>query len=387
MTKEKPMEALPFCVVLTYKILENTFAMKLVFGHALSMGFLAVFALSPFGLCLDLQTASASQTSQKNKSIRFWVAHRPENTENNQLMQEFAKRVQERTAGEIEIVFEFDKQESAEGALEKVYVGEKEMSQVPVNRFTEISPQIDVLDLPMIFRSHGHAQKVMDGEIGKELLRGIASGSNDRLNALSFTYSGGVRVIYGVKNLVSLKYIEGTMMRFRSGRMNQDMTDHLGLKFIRSQSQKWFFDGHLNGTIETEEAEINRIAAYQKIAPEAFGKIQSVLETNHSLYLTMIIVNGKFFRELSDKQRSILQQEAQKLAENERALSIQQAVSNRKVLVKAGIKVNQLNGQDMTKLKEISKKGRAKHRRELGSLMNRISAVDSHDEEFISVRH
>ena len=55
---------------------------------------------------------------------------------------------------------------------------------------------MDVLDLPMIFDSHEHAARVLDGRVGERLKEELHKDSDGRLRALGFTYSGGVRHFY-----------------------------------------------------------------------------------------------------------------------------------------------------------------------------------------------
>jgi len=347
---------------------------------------IVLFAVALATLALPMNASIAGTVETSAKKIRFWVPHRPENPFNKRLLDNFSKRVRERSAGSLEVLVEFDMDEHQEGALNRVLVGEKEMSQVAVDRMTRINHKLDVLDMPLMFRGHEHAEKVLDGKIGKELLHAISTGSNGHIKGMGFTYSGGVRVIYGLQNLTSLSDLVGKKMRLRGGRAGQDMMDHLGLKFTFGPYKDWFFKAHLNGEIDAEEVELNRVAAYKSSAPASFAKIQSVLETNHSLYLTALLVNGEFFNSLNAKQKQVLQEEIEKFAKDERNSSIEQAAASRESLMKDGIKINTLSPGDQRTLKKIGAVVRKKYSEELGSLMKRIEAVSSDNRLFLSGR-
>ncbi len=117
-------------------------------------------------------------------------------------------------------------------AVPKVYSGDVEMSQIPINRFIQASQILDVLDMPMMFRDHAHAHIVLDGKIGKNLRNSVAMGSNGNIHGLSFTYSGGWRNVYSTKELKSVSDLKGMKMRTRNGRMGNDAMDGLGVDFF-----------------------------------------------------------------------------------------------------------------------------------------------------------
>ena len=130
----------------------------------------------------------------------------------------------------------------------------------------------------------------------------------------------------------------------------------------------------LNGELDAEEAEINRIATYRRLSPEMVKTIKSVLETSHSLYLTTLVINGDVFDQLPEKHQQVLLKEADRLAKKERALSIRQEAEAKAQLAAEGIDFVSLSPSDQERLERICQEIRDKHRDELGDWQQAIRA-------------
>ena len=338
-----------------------------------------LFMIGLMACGLFFAPADARASDAKHK-FNFLVAHKPDNADHLQLIREFARRVKAGTAGNVAIELSFSDaspQRTLGRAMRQVYAGDVEMSQIPVNRFLEVSQELDVLDMPMMFRSHAHAHMVLDGEIGRDLMATVNRGSNGRVRGLAFTYSGGWRNIYSLKAIDSLADLQGMSMRVRSSRMNTEAMEHLGVDFFKELRWRQFYKKHMNGSLGAEEAETNRIMSYRAAVPEMVKKIDTVLETNHSLYLTMITINGAAMDRLSKEEQAVLQREANWLAQEERALSIRQEQEGKKVLAKEGITFRDISAADRKQLEAIAAKMYKKYDRQLGHWIRRIKAVDA----------
>jgi TRAP-type C4-dicarboxylate transport system substrate-binding protein len=328
----------------------------------------------------------AGAAEQQPVRLDFVIAHKPDNTENVRLIEDFAKRVKERTKGAVEILPSALKPtrdeefaNSHEVALGKVYTGEAAMSQISVKKFSDISPDIDVLDMPLVFRTHEQAARVLDGDIGARLREGVRTGSNGSLRGLAFTYSGGFRDIYSTKEITSVTDLKGMKMRIRSARSGRDAMAFLGINFFsfppgNDITANWI-QRHSDAEGLAEEAELNRIVTYKKRQPEMVGHIKTVLETKHSLYLTLVTIHGPVFDKLSKEQQDILQAEAARLAKEERELSIRQEKTAKAELEKAGVRFVRMSKADQAVLDEMAAKVRSKYQGELGTWFAAIDAA------------
>ncbi|MBI1363993.1 MAG: hypothetical protein GC134_08405 [Proteobacteria bacterium] len=323
---------------------------------------------------------SASAAEQAVRKLEFVMAHKPENVENVKLIEKFADRVRERTHGELDIsvfapsAYSPDFQQ----ALDEVYLGKTAMSQIAIKYFLPISQDLDVLDMPMLFKSHEHAAKVLDGRIGQDLRQSVYDGSNGRVRGLSFTYSGGFRDVYSTKDIHSVAELKGQKMRLRGGRFSLDAMDQLGLQYVYTPlyDDAGWAKMHSTGDIQAEEAEVNRIATYKYRHPEVAKSIKTVLETHHSLYLTMIVFNGPMFASLTPDQQNIVQEEAQTLALQERALSIQQEQDSKAQMAAEGVKFVSMSPADRQELEQMGNRVQAKYHHTLGKWIDAIKAAE-----------
>ena len=88
--------------------------------------------------------------------------------------------------------------------LDLMEQGKIEMSQMYTTWLAEdIEHDMLALEMPFIFEDHEHATRVLEGDVGEELLDKITEKSNVR--GMAFTYSGGFRNIITDKPVTSLK--------------------------------------------------------------------------------------------------------------------------------------------------------------------------------------
>jgi len=334
--------------------------------------------IKKFSALVVAATLLSPLSAEAARKMSFVMAHKPENIENVKLIENFANKVRERTNGEIDISL-FMPPESADfqRALDEVYLGKSEFSQIATKHFLPVSQDLDVLDMPMLFETHEHATKVLDGDVGAALRDGVYRDSNGRLKGLSFTYSGGFRHVYSTKDVDSVAELKGQKMRLRGGRFSLDAMDQLGLDYVYTAPGDYtgWANMHLTGEIEAEEAETNRIATYKYRHPEMSKTIKTVLETNHSLYLTMVVMNGEAFTSLTPMQQKIVQEEAQNLAVAERDLSIRQEQDSKKQMMSEGVKFVTMDAEDKAILAAMGQRIHEKYRPTMGRWIDAIKAA------------
>ena len=318
--------------------------------------FVALIAIMPF-----------NASAQDVREFDFVMAHKPDNDQNIKLINEFAKRVGEKTNGAVKINVRATNESDTGGfnshtqAMRRVYDGSIGMSQIAVKKFWEFSPIIDALEMPMVFRDHDHVTAVIDGNIGDDLRESVLTGSNGRLQGLAFTYSGGFRNIYTTNKVVdSVAGLKGMKMRMRAPRTSRDALYHLGIDLVTDYSRDWVKINKENVTL-AEEAETIRIASADKALPESTDNIKSVLLTNHNIFLTMVTINGPLFESLSAEQQAVIKAEAKWLSGEERKLSIQQAIDAQAIFEKRGIAFVKMSEADTALLNDMAQKVHKKY--------------------------
>ena len=82
----------------------------------------------------------------------------------------FAKRVDELTNGKVEVkVFPSSQLYTDKAVMKALRLNNVQMAAPSFSKFTSFVPQLQLFDLPFLFRDVNHVHKVMDGEVGQKL--------------------------------------------------------------------------------------------------------------------------------------------------------------------------------------------------------------------------
>src|ERR1700744_6078021 len=67
--------------------------------------------------------------------------------------------------------------------IEQTQIGAIQMLRVSAGALGPIVDDINVVNMPFLFKNTAHAQKMMDGQVGKDLIDKISASANDNLVA------------------------------------------------------------------------------------------------------------------------------------------------------------------------------------------------------------
>ena len=192
------------------------------------------------------------------------------------------------------------------------------------------------LDLPFLFKNHDHVTATLDGKIGDELCERLASKTNVR--GLAFTYSGGYRIVgsnHPINSLEELKQVPITTVP-----LTEKFFDHFSSKSTSRLNQK------LDDTAE----QVAQGGAIETTYLRFDGK--NILKTNHSMFLTSILVGGPFFDSLSSEYQEVFKKAAKAVAKLERQWSLEDAETYETNALEKGIKIVEVSEAETEKMKK-----------------------------------
>lgn len=200
--------------------------------------------------------------------------------------------------------------------------GEIQMSQMQVSELGFWhTPDFFALELPFLFRDHDHATRVLDGEIGANLLASLAK--NTPAKGLAFTYSGGYRVMATNTELQRAEDLHGVVFATDMNPVRIDTAKAFGCEVVtvptRDVSDESRAKRHSSDAIETT------LPRYELEAHS--DTHQYVTNTKHSMFLTSIIVATDFWNTLSTEDQEAMQAAALHSAKLERQWSVDDAVA------------------------------------------------------------
>jgi tripartite ATP-independent transporter DctP family solute receptor len=112
--------------------------------------------------------------------------------------------------------------------IEQGQVGAIQLVRVSVGAFGPVVDELNVFNLPFVFRNTAHMQKVVDGPIGKELLDKITNNPKTRLVGLCWM-DAGARNLYSTKKPIdTIADLKGLKVRVMGNPIFVDMMNSLG---------------------------------------------------------------------------------------------------------------------------------------------------------------
>jgi TRAP-type C4-dicarboxylate transport system substrate-binding protein len=283
--------------------------------------------------------------------IRWVLAHQPLDVF-RRAAEVFQKEVAEKSGHRLEVevltVTEYSAKYN-EGKLldpskiiEMVQKNKIEMSQMYTTALGSLSRDMYALDMPFLFRDHEHASKVLDGEIGSQLLAGL---DKSHLRGLAFTYSGGYRIIPANKAIHTVEDFKGMSIRTAPSPVAEDVITALGAHPVPMDLES-IDQATKSGKIQGAESTFIRV--YGMHQNKTFNVIN---DTRHSLFLTTIILSPQLWEKLDPSMQTVVKNAAEEAAKVERKESIADVETTKLKCEHDGLKVVELSATEQGRFK------------------------------------
>src|SRR6266849_2039 len=113
-------------------------------------------------------------------------------------------------------------------AIEQAQIGALQLARVSVGALGPVIDDLNVFNLPFLFRNTAHMQKVIDGPIGQELLGKVTNNQKAGLVGICWM-DAGARSIYDTKRPIKeIADLKGMKVRVMGNPMFVDMMNALG---------------------------------------------------------------------------------------------------------------------------------------------------------------
>jgi len=139
------------------------------------------------------------------------------------------KKLEQATGGRLSIQMYASMQLGGEKeAIEQAQVGALQLARVSVGTLGPVVDDLNVFNMPFLFRNTAHMEKVIDGAIGQELLDKVTNNPNTKLIALCWMDAGARNMYDTKKSIRSIDDLKGQKMRVMGNPMFVDMMNALG---------------------------------------------------------------------------------------------------------------------------------------------------------------
>jgi tripartite ATP-independent transporter DctP family solute receptor len=225
------------------------------------------------------------------------------------------KKLSEATQGRLSIQMYPSMQLGGEKeTIEQTQIGAIQMLRVSVGSMGPIVDDINVINMPFLFKNTVHANKMMDGPIGQELLDKITASPNANLVALCWMDSGA-RSLYNTKHPIkAIEDIKGLKFRVIGNPIFIDMMNALGGNGI-AMGYDQVFSALQTGVIDGAE---NNLPSY--VFSNHYTAAKYVTLTEHLIIPEMLVFSKRIWNTLSADDQNLIRKFAREAQLEEREL-------------------------------------------------------------------
>jgi len=221
-----------------------------------------------------------------------------------------------------------------------------EMSQTYTITLGKINKDFYALDLPFLFKDHDHATRVFEGEVGASLLNSLQE--SKKVKGLAFTYSGGFRIIPGNEAVSRIEDLRGVKLRTSFSPVAIETFKTLGADVVPMELEE-LTDNLGNANVTVGESTYPRIYALNQARVSNY-----INHTEHSLFLTSILIGTDFWNSLSPELQTIVSESAQVAARYERAISIDDVEQVQARAEADGIEVIKMSAEEQARFADAT---------------------------------
>jgi tripartite ATP-independent transporter DctP family solute receptor len=229
--------------------------------------------------------------------------------------------ISERSNGRHQIkVFHSRQLGEEKETLEQTRAGAIDLNRTNVALLGNIVPSMNVLAMPLLFRSIEHMQKVLDGPIGGEIL--------DSFEPYGFVglafYDSGARSVYNnVRPVRTLADMKGLRLRVQQSEQMSEMIRSLGATAIElpygqvlTGLAMKLIDGAENNWPSFVTTDHYKHAGYYSLTEHTMSP--EVLVMSHKVWATLSVEDRKIFREAARRSSQFMREKWRDLEEQSR---------------------------------------------------------------------
>jgi len=225
------------------------------------------------------------------------------------------KKLEEATQGRLSIQMYPSMQLGGEKEMtEQAQVGALAMARISVGPIGTLVPDLNVFNLPFVFRDTPHMEKVIDGEIGQELLKKVSDHPTLGLIGLCWMNAGTRNVYNSKKPIRSVEDLKGLKIRMMGNPLFVDTMNSLGGNGVAMG-----FDQLINalqtGVVDGAE---NNYPSYSSGQHYRYAKYYS--ETGHLMIPEILVFSKRVWNNLSKDDQALIMKLSAEIQQDQRKL-------------------------------------------------------------------
>jgi tripartite ATP-independent transporter DctP family solute receptor len=278
------------------------------------------------------------------------------------------KKLEQATNGRISVqMFPSMQLGGEKEMIEQAQVGALQMARISVGPMGPIVPEMNAFALPFVFRDTAHMEKVIDGEIGDELLKKLSDHPTAGLIGLAWM-NAGTRNVYNSKRPVkSIDDLKGLKIRMMGNPLFVDTMNALGGNGV-AMGYDQLINALQTGVVDGAE---NNHPSYSTGQHYRYAKYYSL--TEHLMIPEILVFSKKAWQGLSKEDQDLIMKFAKEAQQEQRKLWYEMEEKALKDMKDAGVEVIKI--EDKKPFEEAVKPVWDKHAGNLKDIIKRIQDV------------
>jgi tripartite ATP-independent transporter DctP family solute receptor len=225
------------------------------------------------------------------------------------------KKLEEATNGRLSIQMYPSMQLGGEKEMiEQAQVGALQIARISVGPMGPLVPELNVFNLPFMFRDNVHMEKVIDGPIGDELLKKLSDHPTANLIGLCWMNAGSRNVYNSKKPIKELTDLKGLKIRMMGNPVFVETMNALGGNGI-AMGYDQLISALQTGIVDGAE---NNYPSYANGQHYRYAKYYTL--TEHLIIPEILVFSKKIWATLSKEDQALIQKFAKEAQLEERKL-------------------------------------------------------------------
>ena len=251
--------------------------------------------------------------------------------------------------------------------IEQAQVGALQIARVSVGAVGPVVDDVNVFNMPFVFRDGAHMEKVIDGEIGTELLAKITANEKAGLVALCWMNAGTRNVYNSKKPIKELADLKGLKIRMIGNPLFVDTMNALGGNGIAMGFDQ-LYSAMQTGVVDGAE---NNLPTF--IAQNHYLVAKHFSMTEHLIIPELLVFSKKSWDTLSAEDKALVTKFAREAQADQRKLWYEAEKVALEKMKAAGTEI--VTGLDKKPFQEAVKPVWDKYGAKYAELVKRIGAV------------
>ena len=285
------------------------------------------------GLCIFLMLcmcACAEITSAEPEFVLTYAENQPQNYPTSLGGERFAELVKERTDGKVIIQVKYAGEYGTdEEVVSQMQFGGIDFARISLAVIADEIPVLNTLQMPFLYQDAAHMWRILDGEIGSELLEKFQEAE---LIGLSW-YDSGARSFYSTKPIYCVDDLLGMSVRVQNSQLAMDMVSLLGATPVYVDHN----DVHYAFETRKIDAAENNWPVYQYMDHYQVAKYYTVVE--HTRVPDIQIASKRTWEILPEEYRTIILECAKESALYQRNLWVRNDIFARATVIDSGCEI------------------------------------------------